>query len=100
MSCKTVDLTLRFVHLHKLSESVSEMYKMMLTKIYETKCMFPFLDSIPDGLAVDAISRLIFYTDTGNDIIAVVTLDGSASAVIINSDLDEPRAIVVSPNQA
>lgn len=56
--------------------------------------------AIPDGLAVDSISGLIFYTDTGNDIIAVMTLDGTISAVIVSSDLDQPRAIVADPIKA
>ncbi|KAL3836576.1 hypothetical protein ACJMK2_021998 [Sinanodonta woodiana] len=51
--------------------------------------------AVPDGLAVDAISRLLFYTDTGNDIIAVLSFDGSIRKTVINSSLDEPRAIVV-----
>ena len=53
--------------------------------------------SIADGIAIDPISRLLFYTDTGFDTIAVMTLDGSEQSVIINSNLDEPRAIVLDP---
>ena len=46
---------------------------------------------------MDSISRLLFYTDTGRDIIAVMALDGSEQAVVINQGLDEPRAIVLDP---
>ncbi|WAR30551.1 DMBT1-like protein [Mya arenaria] len=54
-------------------------------------------NSVADGIAVDAVSQLLFYTDTGSDIIAVMTMDGSFQSIIINQGLDEPRAIVVDP---
>ena len=50
-----------------------------------------------DGLAIDPVSRLLFYTDTEYDEIVVMTLDGSVSKSIINQNLDQPRAIVVNP---
>ena len=52
-------------------------------------------DSIPDGIALDTISRLIYYTDTGNDVIGVISMDGKYMKTLVNDDLDEPRAIVV-----
>ncbi|KAL4219354.1 scavenger receptor [Mactra antiquata] len=57
-------------------------------------------NSVPDGIAVDPVSRLIFYTDTGNNIIAATTLDGSSQFIVINTNLDEPRAILAYPNTA
>ncbi|ESO99252.1 hypothetical protein LOTGIDRAFT_67693, partial [Lottia gigantea] len=57
-----------------------------------------FVVSIPDGIAVDSLSRLIFYTDTGNNVIAKMTVDGSSHQEIIKSGLDEPRAIVLDTN--
>lgn len=54
-------------------------------------------NSHADGIAVDPITRLIFYTDTGKDIIALMTLDGSTEKVLVNSSLDEPRDIEVDP---
>ena len=53
--------------------------------------------SIPDGIAVDAISRLLFYTDAGRKLIAVMTLDGSFHKVIVTEGLDHPRAIAADP---
>ena len=50
-----------------------------------------------DGISVDSVSRLLFYTDTGNNVIVVMTMDGSASKNIINQNLDEPRAIITNP---
>lgn len=51
----------------------------------------------PDGVAIDWVSRNIFWTDTGTDRIEVARLDGSSRRVIISDQLDEPRAIAVDP---
>ena len=51
----------------------------------------------PDGVAVDWVSRNLFWTDTGTDRIEVSRLDGSSRRVIISEGLNEPRAIVVDP---
>ena len=51
----------------------------------------------PDGLAIDWISRNVFWTDTGTDRIEVARLNGSSRRVIISDELDEPRAIAVDP---
>ena len=53
-----------------------------------------------DGIAVDSVSQLVFYTDTGSNIIAVMTMDGSFQAVLISQGLDEPRAIVLDPTNS
>ncbi|VDI08633.1 Hypothetical predicted protein, partial [Mytilus galloprovincialis] len=49
--------------------------------------------SIPDGIAVDPTSQLVFYTDTGYDVIVAMRADGSASKVVVSQGLDQPRAI-------
>ncbi|KAI8512649.1 hypothetical protein Bbelb_092880 [Branchiostoma belcheri] len=53
---------------------------------------------VPDGIAVDVISRNLYWTDTGIDKIIVSRLDGSFRRSLITTGLDEPRAIVVDPN--
>ncbi|KAK2173115.1 hypothetical protein NP493_903g01036 [Ridgeia piscesae] len=53
--------------------------------------------SVPDGIAIDTVSRLVFYTDTGLDIIAVMTLDGRHHFTLLDVGLDEPRGIVLHP---
>ncbi|PVD22127.1 hypothetical protein C0Q70_17931 [Pomacea canaliculata] len=50
-----------------------------------------------DGIAVDSISGLIFYSDTGLNLIVLMTISGFDQKTIVNSDLDEPRAIVLDP---
>ena len=61
-------------------------------------CVFLLIiDSVADGLAVDSISRLLVYTDAGTDTINLLSLDGTKQKVVINSGLDQPRAIELDP---
>lgn len=48
-----------------------------------------------DGLAVDAVGRKIYWTDTGTNRIEVANLDGSMRKVLIWQSLDSPRAIAL-----
>ncbi|XP_067663880.1 sushi, von Willebrand factor type A, EGF and pentraxin domain-containing protein 1-like isoform X2 [Haliotis asinina] len=50
-----------------------------------------------DGLAIDPISRLIFYTDRGNDLIGVVTMATRHHKVVITENTHMPRHIEVDP---
>ncbi|XP_066275348.1 low-density lipoprotein receptor-related protein 8-like [Branchiostoma lanceolatum] len=52
----------------------------------------------PEGIAVDVISRNLYWTDAGTDRITVSRLDGSFRKSLITQGLDKPRAIVVDPN--
>ncbi|KAL8569812.1 hypothetical protein ACOMHN_006538 [Nucella lapillus] len=58
-----------------------------------------FLDSgansVLDGLAVDPLSRQVFYTDAGRSQIGMVTIATRAHRTIVNTSLDKPRAIVL-----
>ncbi|KAE9549104.1 hypothetical protein FO519_007686 [Halicephalobus sp. NKZ332] len=54
--------------------------------------------STPDGLAVDWIHGLLFWTDTGLDTISVYDLNTKKRKVLFNSGLEEPRAIAVDPS--
>ena len=51
----------------------------------------------PDGIAVDWISRNLYWTDTGTDRIEVSRLNGTSRRVLIADDLEEPRAITLDP---
>ncbi|CAC5413279.1 LRP5_6 [Mytilus coruscus] len=55
---------------------------------------------VPDGIAIDWVYNLLYWTDTGHSHIQVSRLDGTDSKTIIENDgsLEEPRAIVVDPN--
>lgn len=55
-------------------------------------------DSIIDGLAIDSVNRLLYYTDTGLDRIMVVAIDNTLICkTVVKDALDEPRAIAVHP---
>ncbi|TMS34782.1 hypothetical protein L596_002303 [Steinernema carpocapsae] len=52
----------------------------------------------PDGLAVDWVHGLLFWTDTGINQINVMNLTTKHRRTIVDTDLDEPRAIAVDPS--
>ncbi|XP_033760426.1 LOW QUALITY PROTEIN: low-density lipoprotein receptor-related protein 4-like [Pecten maximus] len=54
--------------------------------------------SVIDGIAVDYINRLLFYTDTGLNTITVISLVRTRlSRTVVSEDLDQPRDIAVHP---
>ena len=53
----------------------------------------------PDGLAFDWIHKNLYWTDTGSNRIEVVSLVRQHRRILIQDDLDEPRAIVVDPRE-
>lgn len=55
--------------------------------------------SSPEGIAVDWLSRNLFWTDSGLDIIQVSMLNGTYRKTLVSEDLVNPRAIVADPNQ-
>lgn len=50
-----------------------------------------------DGVAVDWIARNLYWIDTGNRRIEVSRLNGTSRKVLVNDDLENPRAIAVAP---
>ena len=51
----------------------------------------------PDGLACDWVGKKIYWTDTETNRIEVSELDGRSRKVLYWKDLDQPRAIVLHP---
>ncbi|XP_034533825.1 nidogen-2 isoform X2 [Notolabrus celidotus] len=49
----------------------------------------------PEGLAVDVKRRLMFWVDSNPDMIETANLDGSGRRTLFDSDLVNPRAIIV-----
>lgn len=56
----------------------------------------PDLES-PEGIALDHLGRVIFWTDSQLDRIEVARLDGSQRRVLFDTNLVNPRAIVADP---
>ena len=53
--------------------------------------------SSPEGVAVDAIAKLLFYTDNGRNTINVARTDNSRDHLIIISYAKHPRTIQIDP---
>lgn len=53
--------------------------------------------SSPTGLAVDWVTRKLYFIDAGTKRLEVADLDGKMRTVLIWTDLDKPRDIVVDP---
>ncbi|XP_071133754.1 low-density lipoprotein receptor-related protein 6-like [Mytilus edulis] len=53
----------------------------------------------PDGMAVDWIYDHIYWTDASLDHIQVSNLDGTFKKTLINTRLDQPRAIALLPQE-
>ncbi|PIK49920.1 Prolow-density lipoprotein receptor-related protein 1 [Apostichopus japonicus] len=50
-----------------------------------------------DGLAVDWVGRNLYWTDKGLNVIEVSKLDGAHRKVLMDENLEEPRAIALNP---
>lgn len=51
----------------------------------------------PEGIAIDHVARLLFWTDSMRDTVEVSKLDGNHRRVLFDTDLVNPRAIVANP---
>lgn len=51
----------------------------------------------PDGLAVDWLTKKIYWADSDTNRIEVAQYDGTLRTVLFWTDLDQPRALVLVP---
>ena len=51
--------------------------------------------SSPEGIAVDHSGGNIYFTDSALDVLQVARLDGSGVTTLVNTDMVNPRAIVI-----
>lgn len=51
----------------------------------------------PEGIAIDWVSRLMFWTDSALRRLEVAKLDGSLRKVLLDKNIQNPRGIAVNP---
>jgi len=51
----------------------------------------------PNGIAFDWIAKNLYWSDASRNVIEVSRSDGTCRKVIIDLDLDEPRALALLP---
>ena len=64
--------------------------------MYFTHRCLAISGSSPDGIAVDPVAQLVFYSESGPNRISMAKLDGSDRLVIISNAAD-PRSICLDP---
>ena len=52
-----------------------------------------------DGLAVEWKSSHLYWTDTTNNAISISDMEGNNTRILVSASLDEPRGIVLDPEQ-
>lgn len=70
----------------------------LFTYLYMREIVYRLGLRTPDGIAFDWVSGKIYWTDAQENTISRVSiLNNSSREIILTEDLDEPRAIAVSP---
>lgn len=55
--------------------------------------------SSPEGVAIDWLSRNIYVTDSGLDIVAVVNINGTYRKTLVSENMVNPRGIILDPQR-
>ena len=55
------------------------------------------IGAITDGIAIDVVSRLLYYTDTGRKLVAAMSLNGTFHVTLVTGSMEHPRAIALDP---
>lgn len=74
----------------------------IMSATYDGRDKKPFITEnirSPEGVAVDWISRRLYWTDSEKDTVEVASLDDpTVRSVIVRSNLVNPRGIAVDPH--
>ncbi|XP_013396320.1 prolow-density lipoprotein receptor-related protein 1 isoform X2 [Lingula anatina] len=79
-------------------DSVSHViWKSFINGTVETKVADLDETSVPMGIAVDYVSKLIYYTDAGEPSINVIRMNDSLRLVIVDQGVKRPTSIIIDP---
>ena len=53
----------------------------------------------PEGIAIDFVARNMFFTDSEMDSLMVAKLNGEDVKTLVNTEMYNPRAIVLDVNR-
>ena len=75
---------------HKITRS-----QCLTSSTSDTKDLVTDLIDTVDGLAVDPVSQVLYWTDAGRQLIEAMKIPSGPRTVVVWDDLDNPRAIAV-----
>jgi len=54
---------------------------------------------MPEDVAVDSLTRNLYYTDSGTRTVGVCTMEGKFCSSLITEDVDQPRGLALYPDE-
>ena len=61
-------------------------------------CLVPPGLTTPESVDVDWVARRLYIIDSGIPKVIVCALDGTVCSILIESDIEKPRSVVVDPH--